>query len=273
MGQNAPAAQTPAPAPSPSKPAAPAKPASVKPPREGIEDMFSVSLFSWMAKGTPGFRPGPFVPDPLTSTLDLTKDPRRSNGVMLTIPTGGFNRLEVSYWRMNDAGDVRAPNKLGIFGANIANNERLNTLYKLENYRVAWNYLTYPVPPFDAKLRVKSFWEFQYTVMKPTLGFPEAKNSPAPITPKQSVKYPGFGLGLEYVASKHFRLEGRGSGMAFPGRSGYYDIEANAIVRAKKFEIFGGMKGYHFHTTRKNQVTYTTGTYWGPSFGLRYVIW
>ena len=99
------------------------------------------------------------------------------------------------------------------------------------------------------------------------------KNSPAPLTPKQSVRYPGFGLGVEYIPSKHFRLEARGSGMAFKGRSGYYDIEANAVARIKKVEVFGGMKGYHFHTTPHNQDTYTQGTLWGPSFGLRYVIW
>ncbi len=235
--------------------------------------MFSISAFMWKPKGTPGFRPGPFVPDPTSSTLDLTKDPSRSNGVMLTIPTGGFNRLELGYWRIYDAGDVRAPNKVSIFGANIANNERLNTYYRLTNIRVAWNYLTWPVPPFDTKLRIKSFWEYQYTKMLPTVGFPEAKNSPAPITPKQTVSLPGFGLGVEYIASKNFRMEARGSGMTFPKRSGYWDIEANAVVRVKKVEIFGGMKGFHFHTSKKNASTYTTGTYWGPSFGLRYVIW
>ena len=267
VGQTAPAAQTPAPAP------APAKAASTKPPREGIDDMFSVSLFMWKPSGQPGFRPGPFVPDPTSSTLNLTKDPSRANGAMVTIPTGGFNRLEIGYWRAYDAGDLRAPNKMSIFGANIANNELLNTYYRLSNIRVAWNYLTYPVPPFNTKLRLKSFWEFQYTKFQPTLNFPEAKNSPAPLTPKQSVRYPGFGLGVEYIPSKHFRLEARGSGMAFKGRSGYYDIEASAVARIKKVEVFGGMKGYHFHTTPHNQNTYTQGTLWGPSFGLRYVIW
>lgn len=234
--------------------------------------MFSLGVYYWMPENRPGFRAGRFVADPLTGRLDIGPA-TRANGFMLTIPTGGFNRLEVGYWRAFGAGDVRAPNRLAIFGAGVANRELMNTEFRLTNLRLAWNYLTYPVPPFDAKLRVKSFWEFQFTEMRPTLRFPEARGAPPPLTRDQSVKYPGVGLGLEYIPSKHFRLEGRGSGMAFPGRSGYWDIEANAVARIKKVEIFGGYKGFHFHTSRKKEETIMQGTLWGPSFGIRYVFW
>jgi hypothetical protein len=191
---------------------------------------------------------------------------------MLTIPTGAFHRLELSYWRMNDSGDVHAPAKLSLFGANIQNNERLNTRYKLTNFRAAWNYLSWPVPSYDAKLRLKSFWEVQWTQMKPTLGFPEAKGNPAPIQPNQGVFLPGAGLGIEYIPSTRFRLEARGSGMAWPKRSGYYDLEASAVLRIMKVEIFGGLKAFHFHTSPRKEQVYLQGTMWGPIAGLRWVI-
>ena len=233
--------------------------------------MFSISAFYWRPDyGQPGFRAGKFVADPTSGYLNLTSKPYRANGAMLTFPTGGFNRMEIGFWRVNDSGDLRAPAKLAMFGANIANNEKLNTKYKITNIRVAWNYLSFPVPPFDSKLRLKSFWEVQYTKFLPTIYFPEAKNSPAPIQPKQSVFYPGVGLGVEYVASKHFRMETRGSGMMLPGKSGYYDVEANLTGRIHKVEIFGGVKGFHFHTPKK-QETYVTSTMWGPMVGLRWV--
>jgi hypothetical protein len=258
-------AQTPAtPAP------AAAKPAPEK--REGIEDMFSLGVFFWMPDhGRPGFRPGPFIPDPTTATFDLTEKPFRANGAMLTFPTGGLNRLEISYWRMNDSGDLRAPNKLNLFGASIANNERLNTRYKITNMRAAWNYLSFPVPVYDAKLRLKSFWEVQYTQIKPTVGFPEAKNNPAPIQPNQAVILPGVGLGIEYVPTRAFRLEARGSGMGFPQRSGYFDLEGTAVLRVSKVELFGGMKAFHFQTSRKKEEIFIQGTMWGPMFGARWV--
>ncbi|MEO5924583.1 MAG: hypothetical protein ABIR70_12230 [Bryobacteraceae bacterium] len=269
MGQQAPApAPTAAPKPAP----APAAVPQAAPEREGIEDMFSISAFYWMPNyGQPGFRAGKFVADPTSGFLNLTSKPYRANGIMLTFPTGGFNRLEIGYWRINDSGDLRAPAKLAMFGANIANNELLNTKYKISNIRAAWNYLSFPVPPYDAKLRIKSFWEVQYTTFLPTIYFPTAKNSPAPIQPKQSVIYPGVGLGVEYVAGRMFRMEARGSGMTLPGKSGYYDVEGNAVARIKSVEIFGGIKGFHFHTSSK-QETWTRATMWGPMFGLRYVI-
>ncbi len=233
--------------------------------------MFSLAVFFWKpTSGQPGFRAGKFVPDPTSGFFNFPSDPYRANGAMLTIPTGGFNRLELSYWRVNDSGDVRAPAKLFIFGANVQNNELLNTQYKITNIRASWNYLSFPVPPYDAKLRLKSFWEVQYTNFSPTIYFPEARNNPAPIRPKQSVFYPGVGLGMEFIPSRYFRLEARGSGMTLPGKSGYYDIEATGVLRIKKVEVIGGMKGYHFHTSSKLE-TKVTSTMWGPTVGLRWI--
>jgi hypothetical protein len=233
--------------------------------------MLSVSVFYWLPKGQPGFRAGNSVPDPSTGYLDLTKDPNRGNGLQITFPTGGFNRLEIGYWRLYDAGDVIAPHKLSIFGANIQKGELLNTQYKLSNLRAAWNYLTYPVPPFDSKLRIKTFWEVQWTRMDPIIGFPQASGSPAPINPKQNVFYPGFGAGVEYVQSRHFRLEARGSGFAWPSHSGYWDVEGSAIGRISHVELFATYKGFHFHTSPTKDETYEKGTFWGPMLGVRWV--
>ncbi len=257
-------AQTTTPAPA----AAPAK--QGKEPLDGVDDMFSLGLFYWRPGGTPGFRAGKGVADPTTGYLNLTDNPYRGNGVILTVPTGHYNRLDISYWQLYDSGDIRAQNKVSIFGANIQQNERMNTTYKLSNFKFAWNYLTFPAPPFDARLRVKTFWEVQWTKMNPTLYFPDAKNSPAPINPKQSVFLPGAGLGLEYIWSKKFRVEARGSGMGLPGKSYYWDVEASAVGRIKKVEIFASMKGFAFRTSPKKQETYLRGQFWGPSFGVRY---
>jgi len=262
--QAPPAQVKPAPAPQAAKPPAP--------PRENIEDMFSISAFYWLPKGQPGFRAGTSVPDPKSGELDLTKNPNRGNGFQITFPTGGFNRLEIGYWRLYDAGDVISPHKVSIYGANIQAGERLNTEYKLSNIRAAWNYLTFPVPPFDSKLRIKTFWEIQWTRMDPIIGFPEAKNNPAPINPKQNVFYPGVGVGAEYVFSpKHFRLESRFSGMGWPGRSYYWDVEGSAIGRISHVEILATMKGFSFRSSPKNE-TYMKGTYWGPMLGVRWVL-
>ncbi|MEO8099646.1 MAG: hypothetical protein ABI811_18250 [Acidobacteriota bacterium] len=270
-----------APPAAPPKPAA-AKPATAtsappaaipqaKPDRESIDDMLSLSLFYWRPDhGKPGFRANKFISDPATEFVNFTTKPNRANGGVFTFPTGGANRLEIGYWQVHDSGDIRVPNRLFLLGAVIPSRERLSTEYKITNLRLSWNYLTFPVPAFNAKLRVKSFWEFQYTQIKPVIGFPDIEDNPSPLTPKYSVRYPGVGLGLEYVPSKHFRLEARGSGMTLPGRSRYVDVEATAVARIKRLELFGGMKGYDFRTSVKSD-PYMRGRLWGPMAGVRWV--
>jgi hypothetical protein len=262
-------AQAPAPAP---PPPAPTKPAPApKPVNEAIKDQFTLSVFYWKPDGAPGFRAGQSVADPQTRYLDLVK-PSRAAGLTLTFPTGSFNRLEIGAWRASDTSTVVAPHRLLLYGANIREGDRLDTTYRTTNIRAAWNYLTWPAPPFGAKFRVKTFWEIQYTQFTSQIGFPDARNNPEPIRPKQSVWYPGAGLGFEYVPSKYFRIDARGSGMAFPSRSGYYDVEANIVGRFKMVEVFAGGKLFHYHGSPKKSDTYIQQTLWGPLAGIRWVI-
>ena len=243
------------------------------PPRdpENIESMFSFGVYYWKPDhGTPAFRGGEPNRNPSDRDLDYPRDlnPRSIGGTM-TFPTGGFNRLEIGYFRVTADGTVRAPRDVSIEGANISADQLLAMRYQLTNMRVSWNYLTFPVPPLDSRLRVKTFWEVQYTQIKPQISFPDIANS-STLRPDQKIFYPGVGLGLEYVASQAFRVEARGSGMGFPGRSRYLDTEATAVARIGGVEVFGGAKLFHFRSSPKNEV-YLKGTLWGPLFGVRYV--
>ena len=141
--------------------------------------------------------------------------------------------------------------------------------YSLRHLKLSYNFLTYPNPPQDAKFRVKTLWEFHYLQVKPTVT--ETVTAPfQPLTASQSIKLPAVGLGVEYVASRHFRLELRGSGMALPHRSSLADAEGTAVVRVRSLEFFVGGKFLHFRTSAK-QDTYISGTVWGPDAGMRWV--
>ena len=91
-----------------------------------------------------------------------------------------------------------------------------------------------------------------------------------PLTVSQRIMLPAVGLGVEYVMSRHFRLEVRGSGMIIPHRSTIADAEGNAVVRVRSLEFFVGGKFLHFKTT-SNSDTYISGTLWGPDAGVRWV--
>ena len=91
-----------------------------------------------------------------------------------------------------------------------------------------------------------------------------------PLTASQSIELPAAGLGLEYVASKHFRLELRGSGMFIPFHNGLGDAEGSAVVRVRSVEVFAGAKLLYFKTS-SNSDTYISGMVWGPDVGVRWV--
>lgn len=243
---------------------------------ESIDDMFSLGVYYWKpTEGTPRFDGGETAIMPENQKFNLPSKPNQGLGAELTIPTGGFNRLEIGYWQVKDSGAFRTPRELDVFNNVVAAGELMTQQYELTNIRIAWNYLTFPVPPLDARFRIKTFWEFQSTQFKGLLTLPEAVDEGVPIPfvePDESIRLPGAGIGFEFVPTRAFRMEGRLSGMAFPGRSRYADAQVSAVGRiAGHLEIFAGLKGFHFRTSPKDSVIFLEGTIVGPFGGIRWV--
>jgi hypothetical protein len=263
------AQQPPAPAPA-AQPPAPAAPPPVQPREpENIDRMFSIGLYDWLPSGGPAFRTGTKALVPPPHNLTLPQKPSRAYGAMITIPTKGSTRLEFSYLTINDRGNTIAPSDLGLFGGTIAQGEPLAMDYSLRQIKMSWNYLTYPNPPQDAKFRIKTLWEFHYLQIKPTV-VATLTAPDQPLTGSQRIILPAVGLGMEFVPSKRFRMEFRGSGMALPHRAMLGDAEGSAVVRLWSLEIFLGGKLLYFRTS-PNQDTYIKGTLWGPYGGARWV--
>jgi hypothetical protein len=259
-----PPAQTQAPAAAPQ-----AAPVQTQEP-ETIERMFSVGLFDWLPIGAnTSLHAGSKAVLPPPHDLTLPGKPYRAYGAMVTIPMKGSSRLELSYTTLNVNGNILAPTDLGLFGGTIAQNEPLATTYSLRHLKLSYNYLSYPNPPQDAKLRIKTLWEFHYIQLYPTV-VATVTAPTQPLTVTQSIKLPAVGLGVEYVASKHFRLELRGSGMAIPHHMSLGDAEGSAVVRLGSLEIFVGGRLLYFKTSSQ-QDTLMRGTLWGPDAGVRWV--
>jgi hypothetical protein len=247
-----------------------AVPSPVRPQEpENIERMMSISLYDWLPNGGPKFRGGALAIEPPSHSLTLPRKPSRAYGAMLTIPMKGSTRLELSYETLNDRGNAVAPTDLGLFGGTIPTGEPLAMDYSLRHIKGSWNYLTYPNPPQDAKFRIKTLWEVHYLELNPTV-VATVTAPDQPLSLRQRIVLPAAGLGVEYVPSKHFRLELRGSGMGFPKRSALGDGEASAVVRVRRLEIFAGAKALYFRTSPKKE-TFINGTLWGPYGGLRWV--
>jgi hypothetical protein len=267
--QQPPAAEPP-PAPAQPPPAQPKSPPAQPQEPENIERMFSIGVYDWIpvsAKTSLHAGSQAFLPPP--HELTLPGKPYRAYGVLVTIPMKGSSRLEFAYTTLNVNGDILAPTDLGLFGGTIAQGEPLSTSYSLRHLKLSYNFLTYPNPPQDAKFRIKTLWEFHYMQIKPTV-VATVTAPDFPLAGSQRIMLPAVGLGMEYVASKRFRMEFRGSGMAFPHKSALGDAEGSAVVRLGSLEIFAGGKFLYFKTSPK-QETFIRGTLWGPFGGLRWV--
>jgi hypothetical protein len=232
--------------------------------------MFSIALFDWIPfSAHTGLHAGAQAVLPPPHEVTLPGKPYRAYGVMVTFPTKGNSRLEFSYTTLSVNGNLHAPTDLGLFGGTIPQGEPLATSYSLRHLKLSYNFLTYPNPPQDAKFRVKTLWEFHYLQLYPSVT--ATVSGPfQPLTQTQSIKLPAVGLGMEYVPSRHFRLELRGSGMMIPRRTTLADAEGSAVVRIRSLEFFAGGKFLHFKTSSQ-QDTYMRGTIWGPDAGVRWV--
>lgn len=249
-----------------------AAPPRVVPPQapDPLERMFSISVYDWLPQGRSAIRGGVHTTNPSASDLDLPKNPRRAYGATITIPTKGATRLEISYLTLSDSGNAVASRDTNFLGGTIPQNEPLSLAYTLRHVKASWNYLTYPNPSVGAKFRLKTLWEVHYVQVNPTVQL----NTLAPdqVFPgdKRSLFLPAVGLGLEFVPSSHFRMEARGSGMAFPDRAALGDAEATAVVRIRRLEIFAGGKAFYYRTSPQ-KTNFVKGSLWGPHAGVRWV--
>jgi hypothetical protein len=262
--------QTPAPTPA-SAPASTAAPADVN--KDEIDGVGSVSLFYWLSDGTPSLIGGKQSTAATAGggNLGLPADNKRAPGIVIAIPAGKFNRFEVSYFQTNGVGNSTSIQNLELFGQSVPANDYLAINYRIRNYKFSWNYLTWPSPPENAKFRIKTLWEIQYTTIATSVDAPfETSLTFAPAVATKHIIFPTFGLGGEYVPSKHFRIEARGSGFGFPHKAEQWEAEANAVGRIGHFEIFAGAKIFHFKTS-PNADNYLEATLKGPYAGLRFV--
>ncbi len=230
--------------------------------------MTSVALYNWHTSGGMQLLGGSASTEPAAQSLVLPSNPPQANGIVLTLRAKGPTRIELSYFDVRNTGNVIATAGLNLYTLPVSPGDYLVIDYRIRATKLTWNYLTFPVPALDAKLRIKTLWEAQFVSIRPDLNSPFTLN--LPVTAQGRVIVPTFGLGVEYVASKHFRMETRFSGWGLPHRAVLWDGEMSFVGRFRNIEIFGGIKGFHFRTTVKSEI-YMDGTLWGPTAGLRWV--
>lgn len=241
---------------------------------------FGLEPFYWISSGHFNLLTGsksagvdlfgnPVPPSPGQSTLPTLGDiNKNSGGGVISFPAGKYNRLDVTFFQAEGSGTSVAPQNLTFFGQTLTSGDFLASSFRIRSLKATWNYLTWPAPPETSKFRIRTLWSFVYTQAQTTIDEPFDLTLTSPVIGTHNIYYPEFGIGGEYVPSRHFYFSGEASGFAFPHRSVIWDAEVKAVVRFGHLEIFGGEKLYHLKTSPQGE-EYAVGTLKGPFAGLR----
>jgi hypothetical protein len=232
-------------------------------------DGWSIGGTYWLSGGPANLFAGAASTNPAVQNLILPRFDKRTPGVRITTPAGKYNRLEITGFQAQSAGPSTAAIDLNLFGNPFPLGDKLQTNVRIRNVKVSWNYLMYPAPP-TSRIRFKALFEFQYLSARTTVAAPLDLNATT-ATGTRSIFFPTLGLGTDLVASRHFRIEVKGSGFAVPHRAYIADAEAAAVVHAWHVELAGGARYYLFRTSPKSD-EYVRGTLFGPFVSVRFLL-
>jgi hypothetical protein len=285
--------QTPAQTPSPARgqtpdqtvppataPTAATPSATLRPPQEVSSTVntgtgLSIEPIYWLTRGSaPLVRGGAGDTTGMPGDFKYTSNPNSAIGVQLNIPVSKNGTLRGSYFQTQSTGFSVATPNLNLFGQTITGGDLLATRYRIEAFKLSYDYLTYFWKRGDAEIRLKTLYEVQRISVSNEVDDFQTDSSGDlvninPATATKSFFFPTFGVGIEHTLSSHFRWEARASGFALPHRAVLGDAEAAIALRVGHFELLGGGRWLHFKTNPQSS-QYNIGTLYGPYASVRY---
>jgi len=255
-------------------PPAPPKEPDVRMPGEAG---YNIGITGWLPIGTNFTDKGHAADFTDLSKLQLAGKMRPSPGVEIGIAAGLHNSLRISYFSSKQSGTTTAPNDLVVFSQNYFKGDQLTTNGKLSDYKLSYEYLTWPYPVGGRHFRLKTLWQVQYVTMKTVYDAPIKSATPdstgaftsySTIGSKSYIT-PAFGLGVHEYATRNFRLEANLSGFWLPHRFNLLDSDASFGYRMGKFELRAGAKAFIFRTSPKADYFYK-GNMGGVFVGFRW---
>ena len=236
---------------------------------------WSIEPIYWKTTGLPALHGGAADTQIDPGDFEYPKGAKYAPGGVISMPLGKTSSLRFSFFQSYQSSSTTADRNLNLFGTAIGKGDFLSGYYRIRNYKVSFDYLTYFFHRGSADFRIKTLWEFQYLDASNEVGDYSPNGDGTftfnAATGTRSIFYPTLGLGFEGTFSRHFRFETKTSGFTIPHRSVIGEGEASLGLRFGHLEFIGGARGYHFKTSpQKDQ--YVSGTFYGPYAGIRYYL-
>jgi hypothetical protein len=211
------------------------------------------------------------------SKLQLAGNPTASPALEIGIAAGLHNSIRLSYFSTKRSGSTSTPTEIVVFSQVYEPGNEITTNGKLTDYKLSYEFLTWPYPVEARHFRLKTLYQVQYIQVKTT--FDEPVLSATPDSSGNFTSYatvgskgyfsPALGLGVHEYATRNFHLEANVSGFMLPHRWHLLDSDATVAYRAGKIELRLGAKGFLFRTSPKSDYFYR-GTVGGVMLGVRW---
>jgi len=208
------------------------------------------------------------------------KFPGSSKGQLggeLGVAVGLHNSLRFTYMYSKAAGTYTAPNDFVAWSQGYSKGTEISTSYKFSDYKISYEFLTWPYPVESRHFRLKTLWQVQYITFKSNFDAPVLSSTPDSsgnltsyaASGTTSFFTPTFGLGFHEYVSRNFHLEVNGSGFGWPHSFHLVDVDGSLNYRMGKFELRAGGRGLKFRSSAKHDY-YQWGTQAGAFIGVRY---
>jgi len=212
-----------------------------------------------------------------SSFFQLPGTSKGQPGLEIGIAAGLHNTIRLSYMFAKAAGTVTAPNDLVLFSQGYSKGVELSSSYKMSDYKISYEYLTWPYPVENRHFRLKTLWQMQYITYRTGFDAPVLSNTPDTAgnltsyatTGSKSFFSPSFGLGIHEYATRNFRFEANASGFALPHHFNLWDLDASVAYRLGKIELRGGARALHFRSSSQSDY-WVRGTLSGAFVGVRW---
>jgi hypothetical protein len=236
-----------------------------------------IGITGWLPVGSTYLDKGKEVSFTAPSYLKYPGTSKGQPGGEIGIAAGLHNTVRLSYMFSKAAGTQIAANDFVAFSQTYYKGDEVSTSYKFSNYKISYEYLTWPYPVENRHFRLKTLWQVQYVTFKSNYDAPIKSSTPDvngnltsyAATGSKSYFTPTLGLGFHEYVSRNFRLEFDASGFAWPRSFHLVDLDGSMAYSVGKIELRAGARGFKFRSSAKSDY-YNYGTLAGAYVGVRW---
>jgi hypothetical protein len=248
------------------------------------ERSWFVGIFGWLPDEKPTFDKGRASTFTDPSKITLQGTPKVTEGGEFGLAIGAHNTLRFAAFQTQAAGDFTTPVEIIDAGVTYPAATYVSTSYRLRNFKLSYEYLTWPFPVESRRFRLKTLYQVHYTQVRnivnaPNLPIVDSADNPLLDSTGQPLNYaatnthgffsPAFGLGVTKYVSRNFRLEANATGFTIPHHTTIWDTDVSANFRAGHLELRLGAKAFHYKTSTQADY-YTRNTMASVFVGVRW---